>query len=150
MNDLRSIYTVKGKRIPVFWEFQYDLNGDLKAFNVLDGSEFSPKLQNWLLQPSRFPLKEEIIKSWTKFKNLEIIIGEPDLTFENFWKAYNLKVGKIASEKAWNRLTKLEKLKAIKSIKAYDAYLRRKGISKAYPQKYLNQKKFNDEFNSLH
>ena len=149
MNELTTIYTVKGRNIPVLWEFQYSLNGDLMLFKVLEGSELSDKLVTWLFHPKRFPYKETTINSWKALKNLEIITGKPDLNFDNFWKQYALKVGKINAEKAWKKLNESEKLKAFKSIKAYNGYLRRSGISKAYAEKYLNQKKFNDEFNSL-
>lgn len=147
---MTTIYTVKGRDIPVFLEFHYDLNGELKTFKILEGNQFSEKLKQWIFHPERFPQKEEIIKKWKQKKNLEVTIGAPDLNFDNFWKLYNLKVGKEPSKKAWERLTALEKTKAFQGIKPYDGYLKRKGISKAYPQKYINQKKFNDEFNSLH
>lgn len=150
MSDLLTTYTVKGRNIPIYWEFKFDLNGSLKSFKLEEDSELSEKLVTWLFHPKRFPHKESIIKSWEGIKNLELIKGEPDLSFESFWKNYNHKVGKIPAEKAWKRLTKAEKLKAFQTIKPYNGYLRRKGIEKAYPQKYLNQKKFNDEFNSIH
>ncbi|CAA0144796.1 conserved hypothetical protein [Tenacibaculum maritimum] len=149
MNDLRTIYTVKGRNFPVIWEFYYDLDGVLREYKLIDG-EPSEKLRNWMFHPVRFPHFEHTMNSWKAIKNIEIIIGQPDLSFDSFWKEYNHKVGKLPAEKAFKRLSKVDKLKAFKSIKPYNGYLRRKGIEKAYAQKYLNQRKFDDEFNSIH
>jgi hypothetical protein len=150
MSDLRTIYTVKSKHTDVIWEFHYDLNGLLKEFKLVEG-ELNETQQKWLFFYTRFPYTENSIKAWCEsIKNFEVIIGQPQTNFELFWKVYNYKLGKIPAEKAWKKLSKSDKLKAIKSIKAYDGYLRRKGIEKAYPQKYLNQRKFDDEFNSIH
>lgn len=150
MGELNTTYTIKGKQNPIYWEFKYDLNGHLKEFKLLEGSQLTDKLVQWVFHPARFPYKENMIESWKAIKNLEVIIGKPDLTFDSFWTMYGLKAGRVAAESAFKRLTKSEKLKAFKAIKPYNGYLRRTGISKAYAQKYLNQKKFNDEFNSLH
>ncbi len=150
MSELLTTYTVKGKTSPIVWEFKYDLNGVLREFKLLEG-ELTEMQRKWLFFHTRFPYTENVIKSWdTVIKNFEVIVGEPDLSFDNFWKAYNYKVGKIPAEKAWNKLSKSNRLNAFKAIKPYNAYLRRKGIEKAYAQKYLNQQKFNDEFNSIH
>lgn len=150
MTELRTVYTVKGKKSPIIWEFKYDLNGLLREFNLLEG-ELSEKQKQWLFFHTRFPYTENAIKSWGKaYKNFEVIIGQPDLSFDSFWKAYNYKVGKVPAEKGWGKLSKANRLKAFKSIKPYNAYLRRKGIEKAYAQKYINQEKFNDDFNSIH
>lgn len=150
MSELRTIYTVKGRNFPVVWEFSYDLDGFLKQFNLLDG-ELTEQQIHWLFHPKRFPYRENAILSWSKaIKSFEVIIGQPDLSFDAFWKAYNYKVGKIPAEKAWKKLSKADKLQAFKSIKPYNAYLRRKGLEKAYAQKYFNDRKFEDKFNTIH
>ena len=102
--EIRTIYTVKGKNIPVFWEIHFDLNGDLREFKFLEESEMSEKLSNWLFHPKRFPYTEEKIKSWEAVNNLEIVIGQPDISFDVFWSSYRYKFGKVQAEKAWKRL----------------------------------------------
>lgn len=149
MNEPRTTYTVKGKDFPVVWEFQYDLEGILRGYKLLDG-EMSEKLRNWMFHPIRFPYFESTMNTWKGIKNIEVITGSPDLSFDSFWKLYSYKVGKVTAEKAWKKLSKTDKLKAIKSIKPYNSYLRRKGIEKAYAATYINKRRFDDEFNSIH
>ncbi len=37
MKELVTTYTIKAKNTPHIWEFQYDLNGFLKAFKIIEG-----------------------------------------------------------------------------------------------------------------
>ncbi|CAA0152234.1 hypothetical protein [Tenacibaculum maritimum] len=150
MTELRTVYTVKGKKSSIIWEFEYDLNGVLRAFKLVEG-ELTEVQRKWLFFHTRFPYTENAIKSWDKsYKNFELIVGQPDLSFDAFWALYNRKVGKLEAERAWKRLNKSDQLKAIKQIKAYDGMLRRKRIEKVHPATYLNKRRFDDEFNSIH
>ena len=144
-----TIYTVKGKNLPIVLEFKYDLGGFLKSFSNLS-EPLSEKTQRWLFEGYRFPYRESTIKSWRGIKNIELIVGQPDLTFDTFYDMYKHKVGKLEAERAWKRLNKSDQLEAIKNIKAYDGFLHRKSIAKANPATYLNKRRFEDEFNSIH
>lgn len=149
---METTYTVKGKNSDVFWEFKYDLNGDLKQFKLLEGT-LSTKQAKWLFGSDNFPFIESVMRSvWMPElkQNFEIIKGSPDLSFDSFWKLYNQKVKKVMAEKAWKRLSKTDRLEAIKGIKAYDGYLKRKGIAKAHPSTYLNQRYWEDNYRSIH
>ena len=150
MSNLLTTYTVKGRRTSVVWEFKYDLNGIFKEFKLVEG-EMDEVQRQWLFYFTRFPYTENAIQSWDKaYKNFELIVGEPDLSFDTFWKVYNHKVGKLEASRAWKKLNKSDQLKAIKQVKAYDGMLYRKKIQKANPATYLNQRRFDDEFNSIH
>nr|BFF39047.1 hypothetical protein BACY1_08520 [Tenacibaculum mesophilum] len=150
MSEMVTTYTVKGRKTSIIWEFKYDLNGLLSNFKIVEG-ELDDQQKKWLFYYTRFPYTENKIKSWNKvYKNFEVIIGEPDLSFDTFWNLYNYKVGKLQAKKAWDKLSKSDQLKAIKQIKAYDGMLYRKKIQKANPATYLNQRRFDDEFNSIH
>lgn len=149
---METIYTVKSKYDTHIWEFQYDLNGHLRTFKILEG-ELSVKQMKWLFGGQNFPANEVMMKTiWMKKlrSNFEVVVGEPDLSFEAFWNAYNHKVKKVVSERAWNRLSKKDRLDALKAIKSYEGYLHRKGIAKAHPATYLNQRYWEDSFASVH
>lgn len=147
-----TTYTVKSQNDTHIWEFQYDLNGHLRSFKILEG-ELSAKQMKWLFAQANFPANQSIMKTvWMKNlkANFEIIVGEPDLSFDAFWNAYNHKVKKVVSERAWNRLSKKDRMDALKAIKSYEGYLHRKGIAKAHPATYLNQRYWEDSFASVH
>lgn len=147
-----TTYTVKSQNDTHIWEFQYDLNGHLRAFKILEG-ELSAKQMKWLFAQANFPANESIMKTiWMKNlkENFEIIVGAPDLSFDAFWNAYNHKIKKVVSEKAWNRLSKKDRMEAIKGVKPYDNFLKRKGIAKAHASTYINQRYWEDNHASIH
>lgn len=150
MTNLYTTYTVKGRNFPNVWMFKYDLNGFLKEW-ILEEAELTEKQKQWLFNPVRFPYLESDIKThFMAIKNFDVIVGEPDISFDAFYSLYNKKVSKHTAEKAWDRLSKADKLTALKKIKEYDGYLNRKRtIDKAYPATYLNKRMFEDDFNTL-
>jgi hypothetical protein len=149
---METTYTVKSKQDGFIWSFKYTLNGDLRVF-IIDEGTLSAKQMKWLFGSGNFPANESIMRSvWMKQlkANFEITIGEPDLSFEAFWTAYNHKIKKVVSEKAWERLGKKDRMAALAGIKPYDGYLSRKGIAKAHPATYLNQRYWEDNHASIH
>jgi len=144
-----TTYTVKGKNFPNVWEFKYDLNGVLKSFKILEGA-LTKTQQEWLFNVNRFPYLENEIKGWKSIKNIELIIGKPNLEFTTFWNTYNYKLKKVVSEKAWKRLSIADRINAIKGIQKYDGYLKRKSTQqKANASTYLNQRYWEDNYASL-
>ena len=149
---MQTIYTVKSKQDGYIWQFKYDLNGNLKAFEILEGI-LSGKQMKWLFASANFAANESIMKTvWmlNLKSNFEITVGVPDLSFEVFWNTYNHKVKKLLSEKAWERLSKKDRIDALQGIKPYDGYLSRKGVAKAHPATYLNQRYWEDNHASIH
>lgn len=150
---METKYTVTGKETDIAFEFCYDLNGDLIAFKIIRGS-LTKAQSKWLFSP-RFPAYEKYIKLiWMTDpdfqKRFKIEAGEIDLSFETFYNAYNHKIKKVKAKAAWDQLNKADKLEALKGIKAYNGYLKRKGVAKANPQAYINQRYWEDDFNSIH
>lgn len=141
---MNRTYTVKIEKGDI-WQFKYNLNGFLIAFNVLEG-DISQDHSDWLFVKGKFPYLEEQIKEWQKkFKQLTIEVTNFDLSFEGFWKLYNLKVKKDNSEKAWNKLSDQDKIKCFLRLKKYNANLTTNGQAKAHLVTWINQKRFNDE-----
>ena len=62
-----TTYRAKGKEIGLVFLFKYDLNGNLKLFEISEG-ELNNEQMKWLFSPN-FPANENIIKTiWSKDK----------------------------------------------------------------------------------
>ena len=145
-----TTYTVKSKNTKNVWEFKYDLKGNLKAFNILDGALSETQIV-WLFVRGKFPVKETDIKeNWIPNlkKNFEITIGEMDLSFDAFWNEYDNKVGKRKmAENIWNRLSKAEKILVMLSIPRFKNYLKYYPAQQMmYATTYLNQEAYKNDY----
>lgn len=143
-----TTYTVKSKEKGLIFLFKYDLNGHLKAFEILEG-ELTPAQQSWLF--AHFPSNESQMKIvWQKTKvftdKFEIIKATPVLDFENLWNIYNNKVKKFEAEKSYNKLKEPDKIRCFLAIKGYDKYLAKAGVAKAHLSTFINQRYFEDEW----
>jgi hypothetical protein len=142
--SLTRTYTVKIEAGDI-WQFKYNLSGFLIAFNVLEG-EISQAHSDWLFVKGKFPYHEDKIKDWQKkLKQLTIEVTEFDLSFDEFWKSYDLKVKRDNSEKAWNKLSDQDRIKCFLRLKKYNQNLSRTGQAKAHLVTWINQKRYNDE-----
>lgn len=147
---METSYTVKSKKSVNTWEFKYDLNGDLKSFNILDGA-LTDMQKQWLFLKGNFPISENMMKRFW-IPNLkqffEITIGEIDLSFEAFWNAYGNKVGRRKETRnIWERLSKAEKIQVLANIPRYSNYLKYyPKQQKAYPSTYLNQEYYKNDW----
>ncbi len=140
-------YSIIGSSFKGVMVFKYFLNGTLAAFQLSDGYEMNEKQQIWLQR--HFPFTEEKISHFKAIRNFTVTEGEFKVTFDDFWLAYKMKIGKEAALKAWKKLSTDEQIKSIAGIKPYAGYLARKrGIEKARASTYLNGKYFNDEWGS--
>ena len=72
-------------------------------------------------------------------------MAKNDITFKEFWDAYNLKRDRQRAERAWNRLPMCDHRAAYNGIEAYQSTCRRSGISIMYAQGYLNNRRWEDE-----
>lgn len=148
----QTTYTVKSKREHYIWQFKYDLNGNLIAFEIVSGILTTNQMR-WLFTNTHFPAIESImVNKWIPLlkKDFEIDIGEPDISFDAFWKIYKYPVQKKRSQAIWEKLSKADRIKAIKAIKSYDGMLSRKKIDKAMPDTYLRNRRYEDDFNAVH
>lgn len=140
-----TTYTVTGTNTSIVWQFKYHLSGLLAEFKLIEG-ELDQKQVRWLFILGNFPYQEKQIKGWVAIKNFKIEVGLPDLSFESFWNAYNLKSKKTRAQQLYDKLTDADKVLAINHIKRYDNWLRQqKGMAKALPDTYIYQKRWLDE-----
>ena len=150
--ELLTTYRAKGKTIGLEFLFKYDLNGNLKVFEIVDG-ELNDEQMGWLFSPN-FPATEQIIKTkWVKLdkykKVFEITTSPAVISFEALWNLYDYKVKRFDAEKSFSKLKEHEVIKCFTSIPGYNKYLHRKQIAKAHLSTFINRRYFEDDFNKV-
>lgn len=122
--------------------FKYDLNGFLIEFKY-SGRELTKTAADYI--HGRIPLNETLIDWYTKHKHFEVVKGEPDLSFDNFWITYGDKQKKKRSQDLWKKLSNDDKFNAIAYIKRLKSSYRLKNFSMPLPDTYLYNKRWLDE-----
>lgn len=75
------------------------------------------------------------------------IVSRIDVTFDAFWNEYAYKVGnKSRVMKKWNALKEPERLLAIGAIPRYKRFADSKKIERVYPETYIDQRRWENEF----
>lgn len=143
-------YRAKGKEIGLVFLFKYDLNGNLKLFEISEG-ELTPKQMKWLFAGAHFPACESIIKSiWMKEKayrdKFEIDVSPADLSFEALWNLYGYKESRKDAEKLFSRLKEAEKIKCFIQVPKYKKKISQSGIAQALLGTWINKQRYNDEY----
>lgn len=124
--------------------FTYSENGLLKAFELR--SEMSEKNHIAFLQYD-FSKQEALQKFASKNTNRKLELVPEDLSFERFLETYNHKVGKKErAQKLWEALTTKEKITCLNTIPRYKAWLAFRNIETLYPETFLSQKRFQNEY----
>jgi hypothetical protein len=145
-----TTYRAKGKTIGLVFLFKYDLNGNLKLFEIEDG-ELDGKQMKWLFSGSNFPANESIIKtiwrvqqSYTKV--FEVEVSPADLSFDSLWELYDYKVSKLDSMKAFGKLKQGDVIKCFIEVPYYLKSLQKNaGIGKLHLSTYISKRRFDDE-----
>lgn len=150
MNESVTTYRAKGKEIGLVFLFKYDLQGNLKLFEIAEG-ELNDQQIKWLFS-THFPSNETTMKTiWMKEKKylkvFEIEKSAANLSFDALWNLYANKVSKWDAEKAFNKLKESDKIKCFLSIPGYKKYLVRKGTGIAHLATFINRQYYNDEWN---
>ncbi|PWA10951.1 hypothetical protein [Flavobacterium laiguense] len=145
-----TTYRAKGKEIGLIFLFKYDLDGNLKLFEISEG-ELNGKQMKWLFSETNFPANESIIKAiWMKdekyTKVFEINISPADLSFESGWIIYNHKLAKQDAEKSFKKMSEAEKIKFFLSLVPYERYLKTSGIAKCHMATYINKRYYDNEY----
>lgn len=145
-----TTYRVTGKTTAVAFIFKYDLNGDLKVFEIV-GEPLNEQQKYYLFGSAyRFPIDEEKIIIWAKnptfTEKFKVEKIPADLSFERLWEAYNYKMGKKDAEKSFKKLKEADVIKLFLSLKGYENHLKRTAQAKAYLATYINKEYFNNEY----
>lgn len=139
------VYNVKGKELGLEFIFKYDLNGDLIEFKK--NQALTEEQRIWLYS-GRFPETETMMKLWiTDLKKKFVVTKMPaDLSFDNLWNLYNLKVSKADAEKSFKKLNEADVIKCFLGLKPYEEYLLKSKIAKAHLSRYINGRYFENEY----
>ena len=142
-----TTYTIKAKQTTNVWLFKYHLNGALYQFKVLEGTLSQTQI-DWLFKKANFPHQESQIRDWQlKLKqNFEIVVGEPDFSFDALWNAYNYKVKRHEAEKRFNQLKQADIVKCFMAIKGYLKHISNTKTAQAHLSTYINQRYFEDDW----
>lgn len=139
-------YILTSKKTALKIVFKYDFNGFLIGMEI-EGVDDEKQLQ-YLFWNAKFPFPytEQLIDPVRKMGVFNIRQVEDDLSFDRFWKDYGYKVSRKKAEKLWQKLSKAQKIKVFLHLPKYEAYLAYKHIEKAYPDTYLRNEKWDDEY----
>ncbi len=110
----------------VYMGIRADLSGDRHAKFL----EVLPKHVSGLATINRAPI---VVTTISK-----------EVTFDDFWEAYNYKVDKEVAKNRWGNLTAKDRVAAFNYIPAYEDFLKKKTVAKLMPSTYLNKKRWND------
>lgn len=74
-------------------------------------------------------------------------VTNADYSFERFWGLYGYKVGnKPRVQKKWNALPEGERILALGAIPKYKRFAEGKHIDLVYPETYIDQRRWENEF----
>lgn len=74
---------------------------------------------------------------------IEEVIQEP--YFDEFWEKYNHKHDKVMALKAWDKMKPFERYAAYINIDRYNRHLKRSGVAKLYPVRYLTRRTWEND-----
>ena len=144
-----TTYRAKGKEIGLIFLFKYDLNGNLKLFEISEG-ELNNEQMKWLFSPN-FPANENIIKTiWSKDKKytkvFDIEKSPADLSFDALWNLYGYKESRKDAEKFFSKLKEADVIKCFIQVPKYKKKIALTGIAQALLGTWLNKQRYNDEY----
>lgn len=122
-------------------ELGYASSGRLLLWHVR--AELNQASYNKLLE--NIPTDEKHIDYYRK-RGFNVKHLPPDLSFDVFWKLYDNKKSRLKAEKLWQKMTTAERMQAIEQIPAYNRFLTSKNMEKAFPDTWLRNKRWQDEY----
>ena len=144
-----TTYRAQGKEIGLVFLFKYDLNGNLKLFEICEG-ELVAKQISWLFS-ANFPANEHQMQTiWMKdekyTKVFIVEVSPADLSFEALWNLYDYKVSRQDAETKFKKLKPAEVIKCFTETPYYLDHLKKNpGIGKLHLATYINKRRFEDE-----
>lgn len=136
-------FKVTHKNVTGHLLFEYNSKGVLTAFE--NHSSLNDIQVNALTQ--FFPMTARTFEVFVTKSNSNKLLIPEDLSFEKFWNLYAYKVGKLPRvRKLWSELSDIDKADVLMSIPRYNAWLRGRSIERVYPETYLNQERWKNQY----
>lgn len=140
-----SQYIIKITDIEGYITAGYNDNGHLNFISLTECEPTDVQRRNIL---DRIPRSATDLLDWQKkYPKVSIKEVPVDLSFERFWNLYNYKQGKKSkAEKLWSQLSEEVKAIALVAVPKYNKWLGTKSIDKAYPETWLAQCRWENEY----
>jgi len=143
-----TTYRVKHKLNGLVFLFKFDLNGDLRTFEIPEGI-LNDQQMEWLYS-SKFPRRESYMDKWktdSKYiKQFDVEKSPANISFEALWNLYDHKVSRMDAEKQFKKLKPDEVIKCFIEVPFYLETLKKNpGIGKLHLATYINKRRFEDE-----
>lgn len=107
--------------------------------------DFSEKQHDWFF--NWLPYNMDQLHQRSKHEKVQVFPVPENLSFERFWDEYDHKVGKkVRAHKLWDALSDSDRLNCFKAIPRYKFWLAHKNIEKLYPETFLSQRRWENEF----
>ncbi len=144
-----TTYRAKGKTIGLVFLFKYDLNGNLKLFEISEG-ELNVKQSRWLFSQN-FPTFEMVMKMvWMRDKKytkvFDIEKSPADLSFEALWNLYGYKESRKDAETQFKKIKEADVIKCFIQVPKYKKKIALSGVAQALLATWLNKQRYNDEY----
>jgi len=128
---------------------KYNLEGELVYAELRDFQmSMTDKQRQWLwgFIPKCLPELER-----AKGPSVKITEVETDLSFEAFWELYDHKVGnKKRAQSAWNKLNDNTRALVMVKVREYNYYMAHVTHAKVFPERFLAQKRYENDFKVPH
>lgn len=150
MNALKSAkFQVMKKRFTITsTAFEGELTFTYNEEGLLTGFFNDAKLaeEHLIFLHGNFPVLETLLERMAgNSKTMTIRLTTHEVTFEQFWDAWKLKVDKQDAMKAWEKMSIADRIQAFERIPQYNFYLSTRPNQNAlYPATYLRGKYEND------
>lgn len=144
-----TTYRAQGKEIGLVFLFKYDLNGNLKLFEICEGL-LNEKQIKWLFSLN-FPANETTMKTvWMKDKKYTKVFtverSLPDLSFEALWNLYGFKESRKEAETRFKKLKEDQIIKCFIQVPKYKKKLQFGTTAQALLATWIHKERFNDEY----
>ncbi|WP_461135515.1 hypothetical protein [Spirosoma lituiforme] len=143
---MKKRYTITSSMFPGELTFTYNDESTLTGF--FNDAELTVEHLQFLNK--NFPVTEKLLEQMAgNSKSMTIRLTTNEVTFDQFYDAYGLKVDKQDAIKAWDKMSRDDQIKAFENIPSYNFYLMtRPNQNKLYPATYLRGK-FDNDYKAL-
>ena len=133
------------------YEWREGITYELRSITWSDGCAANVKLATVREVPVRIHYQSgmpvEGFAHWERTGCKVVDVTNTDYGFERFWGLYGYKVGnKARVMKKWNALSEGERILALGAIPRYKAFASSKHIDLVYPETYIDQRRWENEY----